>query len=378
MGLAALLLMSCDSQRLADSPVSSSPASAVAPEPPVENPLWLGAIQRLDERTGFIAFWNRTGPTLARTSDAGLTWHAVALPAERISTIRFIDSRVGWVTGFSVDDQQLVLRTDDGGATWQQTLAVANAPASGPLLQVQAVDGQAAWALVQPCESPMEETCSSELRQTSDGGRTWTTVARGGIVAERFVSGTTGWTVHRNGYMDADVYKTRDAGFTWTMQTHLDVGDVVGFDAANALTAWVVSRDGGYCTASTCERYQIERTTDGGASWRKLGNPKDAGGSCSGGQLAGPVFATPMQGWFAENTGAGGAAASTGVLRSDDAGSTWHCESSPSQTTVISAADPRHLWAARQYGGADSSLYASDDGGLTWRPLNLAGLSLYA
>lgn len=368
------LAASCTTQLVAARP-SPSPASEQSPQAqdsPVPNPLWLGSIQRLDGRIGFVAAWNGTGPPLARTSDGGLTWQKVPVPGVRISTLRFIDSKIGWVAGFSGNDQ-VVLRTQDGGKTWQQTLLVPNTPSSDPLLQIQAVDGQLAWALVQSCASAGEYTCSSELRRTSDGGHSWTTLVRGNIVAMRFVDSTRGWIVDHNGLMTANIESTTDGGSTWTTQLSTSSGDVVGLDAADGLSAWVLTRDGGYCTASTCSKYEVVRTIDGGSTWKSLGNPKAAGGNCWGGLLTGPVFASPTQGWLAENTGAGGAAASTGLLHSEDGGITWHCESTPTQTTLVSAADPLHLWAARQQGDEETSLYSTDDGGLTWRAVNLDG-----
>lgn len=372
--LAVWLTASCAPQHVAQ----STPSSAHAPSPvvadsPVPDALWLGAIQRLDSGSGFIATWNGTGPALARTSDGGLTWQAIGVPDMRITTLRFIDSKVGWIAGLSAD-KQLVLRTQDGGASWQQALVVSNAPGADPLLQIQAVNGQLAWVLVQPCASAGQYTCSSELRRTSDGGRSWITLARGNIVAERFVDATHGWIAEHNSYMGADIKVTTDGGSTWTLRAHTGSGDVVGLEAASGLTAWVLTRDGGYCTASTCTQYEVTKTTDGGVTWKSLGNPKAAGGNCWGGQLASPVFATPTRGWLAENTGAGGAAASTGLLRSDDGGSSWQCENAPTQTTLISAADPQHVWAARQHAAIDGSLYSSEDGGLTWGAVKLAAI----
>jgi hypothetical protein len=64
-----------------------------------------------------------------------------------------------------------------------------------------------------------------------------------------------------------------------------------------------------------------------------------------GGQLHSPLFASPVRGWLVENTGAGGAMASTGFPQSDDGGVTWRCHSAPTQTDVISAADPAHVQA---------------------------------
>lgn len=376
MLVVACLTASCATQQVATrpSPSLASEQSPLGQDSPIPDALWLGSIQRLDARTGYVAAWNGTGLPLARTSDGGLTWQTVPIPNVRITTLRFIDAQTGWVAGFS-GDNQVVLRTQDGGKTWHKTLLVPNAPGSDPLLQIQAIDGQRAWALVQPCLSAGEYTCESEVRRTSDGGHSWKAVVRGNVVAMSFADASRGWIAEHDSFMATDIMATSDAGATWTSQLHTGSGDVVGLDAANNLTSWVLTRDGGYCSASTCEKYDLLRTTDGGSTWRSLGNPKTAGGSCWGGQLTGPIFASPMRGWLAENTGAGGAAASTGLLKSEDGGVTWHCERTPTQTTLVSAADPLHVWVTRQHAGDQASLYSTDDGGLTWHALNLHSLT---
>jgi photosystem II stability/assembly factor-like uncharacterized protein len=121
------------------------------------------AIQRLNARTGFAAGWMGTGMGLARTSDGGATWQRMAIPVSGISKLRFIDERVGWVAGDVLRDSPriacwqtpptgtpechgTVLRTEDGGQTWQETLSTGS-DGQDPVRQLEAVDGQLAWAL---------------------------------------------------------------------------------------------------------------------------------------------------------------------------------------------------------------------------------------
>jgi len=372
-----LVVAGCQNERIAARPTSSSPLSAASPQPfpspavgsqsAEPNPLWIGSIQRLDARTGFIATVNHSGPLLARTNDAGAHWQDIAPPVELVTTIRFIDTRVGWVAGLVTDKDSAVFRTIDGGATWQQTLRVPAAQGNFPPLGLQAIDSQVAWALIPTCDG-----CTAELRRTVDGGRTWTSLTAGNIAAMRFATTTRGWIAVTDSYRNSYLKVTSDGGRTWSIGTHVTSGSVVGLDTASSLTAWALVRDGGYCSASTCTRYELLRTTDGGVSWNSLGNPKPTSGTCAGGHLYGPLFASPVRGWLAENTGAGGAMTSTGFLQSDDGGLTWRCHSDPTQTDVLSAADPTHVWVTSGHAGGEvMSLHSSDDGGLTWRALSL-------
>jgi hypothetical protein len=378
------------------SPVISSPSLQATTQPtvlPDGAPLSLAAIQRLDVKVGYIASWTGAGPVLARTMDGGVSWQTLSVPAALLTSLRFVDANVGWAGGFIPRDVPqvaceqapptasspcygVVLRTLDGGATWQKSLLI---PFDGvhedPVLQIQAIDALSAWALVLNC-NPYSLSCPAQVERTTDGGARWTVVAGGNLVAMRFASATRGWLAAVNPDGSTEIQVTSDGGSTWTTHLRTTSGTVVGLDAANSLTAWVITQESGYCTATTCERYELYRTTDGGSSWSDLGNPKTlAGGSCWGGHLAGPLFASPTRGWMAENTGAGGAAASTGLLTTGDGGVSWRCLTQPSNTYLVSAADPTHLWVTSNRVVDDATtLFASDDGGTSWRQLSLAGL----
>jgi len=382
------------------SQVMPSPSVTGSMEPTAwapETPISLSAIQRLDVNVGYIASWTGSGPVLAQTTDGGSTWKPIAVPAARLTSLRFIDANVGWVAGFIPRDapqvacQQAppspsspcygaVLRTQDGGATWQMSLLVPDSGVYGdPVLQVQAIDGQLAWALVLACSPTTQPrgslACPTELRHTVDSGRTWSTEADGYIAAIRFATSSRGWMATINPDGSSDVKTTFDGGVTWTAHLRTTSGSVVGLDAADSSTAWVMTQDGGYCSATTCTNYELYRTADGGNNWSNLGNPKTAGGNCSGGHFVGPIFPTPSRGWLAENTGAGGAKATTGLLATDDGGATWRCLAQPSNTYLVSAADPTHLWITSNRLGDDATtLFASHDGGTSWRQLSLAGL----
>jgi photosystem II stability/assembly factor-like uncharacterized protein len=61
-------------------------------------------------------------PFMLKTANAGDTWTKVAPPlTERtLLDIFFLDEQIGWVVGASGDDG-LVLKTTDGGASWEVT-----------------------------------------------------------------------------------------------------------------------------------------------------------------------------------------------------------------------------------------------------------------
>ena len=374
--MAALVVVAgCDK---AITPAGSAPSAAFLPsthpstptveESPDPSPLWLSAIQRVDAATGFIETVNQAGQgRLAATTDAGRTWTEIATPLRYVTAIHFGDAHKGWVTGVLDDHRWSVLHTSSGGKTWDTSTAFPAAPGAYPPVQIDAVDGDVAWVVIPTCNG-----CAAQLRRTLDGGRSWTTVRTAPIVLIRFLSATRGWIATTTQTGRTDVYVTLDGGDSWAASAHTSFGGVSGLEAIGS-TAWLITAAGGYCTGSTCERYQLLRTTDMGASWSDLGNPKRANTPCAGGHLVGPLFVTATRGWFAENIGAGGAMASTGWMRTDDGGAKWSCSSTPSEVSLVSIADPMRLWIAvrNPAGSYSDKLMESDDGGDTWQAVNL-------
>ena len=347
---------------------------------------------------GFVAGWTGSGLGLARTSDGGASWQRIAIPASHISVLRFIDANVGWAGALVLRDVPqvacsqaapagaspcygVVLRTQDAGRTWQETLTIPTDTINGePIRQLEAVDGQRAWALVQaPCTTTPPAgylfNCPAELRRTADGGRTWTILLRDNIASIRFASVTRGWLAMVDASGTAEVRVTSDGGSTWTTTLRTASGAPMGLDAATNQTAWLMTEDTSSCSASQCGTYTLFRTDDGGTTWASIGNPNGAIGGCTLGHLAGPLFASPSTGWLALNLGAGGVAGPGGLLQTKDGGKTWRCAAKPPNTYLISAADPLHLWVNSVERGSEvSTLYSSDDGGATWRTLDLSPL----
>jgi photosystem II stability/assembly factor-like uncharacterized protein len=374
------------------SPLTTATRTAAAPSPATDHALFT-AIQRLDAYIGFVTGPIGTAVVVTKTRDGGATWQRLAIPASHITAVRFIDERVGWAAGFVLRDSPqaacwqapptglpgcrgVVLRTEDGGQSWQQALSIGWDGVRGdPVRQLQALDGLRAWVLA-PGVSQCDAECPTELRRTTDGGKTWTTLLRGGLAAIRFASSSRGWIALVDPAGSVEVRATSDGGTTWTSGHQLATHGVPTLDAATTQSAWVMTRDWAACSASNCGQYELFRTDDGGVSWSSLGNPKDSAGSCAFGLLGGPLFASAARGWLTLNLGAGGGQGRTGgLLTTEDGGTTWRCSSTPPNTVLVSAADPLHVWVTSYNGGSDTAtVYASNDGGRTWRALDLGGV----
>lgn len=349
-------------------------------------PLTRGPFQLLTPQLG----WATINSGLVRTSDGGKTWFGTFLtPDAAFGQLRFVDPARGWailqrygrgascVAPLTPAPCWSVMTTADGGTHWEDRLSVAsNQTGTATISSLQAIDDQRAWVVVATTDCDAAG-CAWALRRTSDGGRSWQTQLSGRLGPMRFASALRGWIASgRAGDVlgGTNVLVTSDGGASWR-QAYATADGVLSIDAADEGDAWILTRDGGYCTASSCSKYELLRTVDGGSTWSSLGNPKDRA-TCSGGHLEGPLFASPSVGWFGIGLGAGGANVGPGgVMRTTDGGKTWDCKPFPADASAISAADPLHAWTRsddRQ--GSFSTIYTTNDGGASWHRIDAEAL----
>lgn len=344
LAIVSVIFVACGSATRA-APSATPPATAVAPDvgsapSPARGPLQVASVDFVSEQVGWLATFR--GP-LYRTTASG--WTALpAVPDRVILDIDFVGTQVGWAiaryapaegcSAAPIDPSRCrtaVLRTQDGGVTWDERLVVPFTPSgtgAEPALRVAAVDIDTAWAR-------LGDAGGSELRLTQDGGRSWRTVLRArGLGALAADSARGAWVIAPSA-SGADVLRTMDAGATWEPQLRGN---------AHALTRvgshlWVLERDGAYCTASNCHGYRLRHSADAGASWTDLGNPK-LSATCSGGHLGAPSFSDRdlLTGYIPISLGAGGARVGDGgVLVTADGGRTWTCESTPPNVVRVAA-----------------------------------------
>jgi photosystem II stability/assembly factor-like uncharacterized protein len=152
----------------------------------------------------------------------------------------------------------------------------------------------------------------------------------------------TGWVVGDidPGGAGGAIYQTTDGCKTWRSITHTDeILTTIHF--VNRTTGWVTGLAG-----------RIERTDDGGLSWKVQRNERE------GEPLNGMFFIDERRGWVVGGSGL--------VLRTTNGGETW------TQTNTGRIED---LWAVRfsssEHGwivGENGLILATTDGGNTWAP----------
>lgn len=174
-----------------------------------------------------------SGPAyVIRTTDGGATWQSTSLTGlagSLIDVMIFPDGLHGLAVGgtgtSNVGSRVVVLATDNGGATWTQRY-VASAPPVG--------DGEWGWKISFP--TPLVGYVSVErvstaatgmLLKTTDGGLTWSELDVPGVGNAQgvgFLTADRGWISGRGSSAT-----TIDGGLTWTPTTTID-GSVNRFE----------------------------------------------------------------------------------------------------------------------------------------------------
>jgi len=324
------------------------------------------AVVRTDANHGWAA--GRDG-TIAVTTDGGATWSPQENkpPVHPLTSMSFVDNLRGWAVG----DAGTIIATTNGGATWTacfRWLDAAPYPRG-----ISFVDQEHGWLV---------ESMSGLVFRTTDGGDSWDFQAPSTVTTQAramdFVDATHGWIVGGHG----DITATTDGGATWASQLPgwpTPLNDVA---FASLTHGWAVG-DGGTLLA----------TTNGGQKWR----PQKSGVTRS---LWGVWFATNRVGWA---VGAGGT-----ILVTRDGGTTWRRQSSrtvsdfrdvafgdathgvavggePRYTTdggahwlsssigwdwplaAVAMIGTERAWGVTETGPIGGTIYASTDGGASWR-----------
>ncbi len=207
----------------------------------------------LDENQGWVVGGENTvrGGLIAVTRDGGASWRVETnvvknrLHPERYSfyAVRFVDGERGWVGG----DDGIILRTVDGGRTWE-TQRTGHGPEA--VLDLFFLDRDTGWA-----------STSDGILWTTDGGEAWhggRAMSREGTgelnlfgcAAVQFADARTGFVVSHHG-----ILKSTDGGRRWDFTSAPELA-FAGLHFLSPLVGWAVGEGG-----------TIVRTRDGGATW---------------------------------------------------------------------------------------------------------------
>lgn len=301
--------------------------------------------------------------------------------------VTFIDTQRGWAVG----DRGVVLHTDDGGVHWRTQPSGVDCP----LLSVSFVSPERGW-VVGGYATPLSHRTRGTVLRTIDGGRTWqrvqdTTLPR--LTHVQFFDDAHGVaTGYGSSFYPSGLFVTRDGGASWqpfatpkrtawlaadfvdvnngvvasargsrgaivdrklelSMLTGADNRTVHSMAMANATQGWLVGDNG-----------LVALTNDGGVSWQPPAVLPSASSQAAGAanQKADyqAVCAKGQQVWIAGALGGQ-------VLYSQDGGQSWATQATPVQTPLrsITFVDSSHGWAV----GTLGTIISTTDSGRTWR-----------
>ena len=244
----------------------------------------------------------------------------------------------------------------------------------------------------QPCTFYQGAT-GGGVWKTTDCGALWTPIGDGqietGSIGAIAVSeshpdivwvGTGSAAIRSNVIIGRGVYKSIDAGRTWSLVGLRDGGQIgaVAIHPSNPDIVWVAV--GGSPFGPT-EMRGIYKTIDGGKTWtRTLFVNRETGARVVAINPANPdeVYAAMYRGFRKGwDIISGGPASEGGIYKSTDGGTKWAKLSAGLPQRLIGKIDldvarskPSTVYAMVEAPGPEGGLYRSDDGGATWGMVN--------
>jgi photosystem II stability/assembly factor-like uncharacterized protein len=276
----------------------------------------------------------------------------------RLTTVRMINQSVGW----AVAANTTVLRTVDGGADWKNVTPVYTNYSSNALPPTFTfTDGLHAWIAYQAgiYQNPVT------ILRTTDGGQTWerTTISPSDVshIAALQFRGNTGWLLLGGdpgaGHEGFSFYSTTDGGKNWSFLSTLYTSDQVsGISFLNTTTGFLAF-GGPYSTP------QLAVTHNGGLTWTNLSLPaiKDLPSADVDEYLTTPPVLFGSHGYLpvyvSTTTGTQGFV----IYQSVDSGQTWSAGDAKTLSPTGSPATLSDFYIVDQTHG-----YVTDAQGATW------------
>jgi photosystem II stability/assembly factor-like uncharacterized protein len=275
---------------------------------------------------------------IVRTADGGETWQTVQPPgtSQRLWDVEYADANTVFLAG----ENGLISRSIDGGTTWNSI----QSGGAGVTHGFDKVDGQHAWA----------GQDSGEIVYTTDGGTQWIRASVSGfdefgsLMAVAFANRSRGWAAGRNDFFGGSVgiiARSNDGGRTWQPQFQVPDFTFNGLETTSARTAFAVGAyqfvGGGL----------VLRTRNGGASWQNV-TPAAEG-------FRDVFFIDASIGWVVGSS----------IWKTTNGGTNWTrvYGTGASELDAISFADPMNGWAT----GYNNLVLHTTDGGQNWVAQNV-------
>ncbi len=307
--------------------------------------------------------------------------------AVTITEILMVDAQTGWAIGGLEGDSDHVLRTVDGGESWQDLTPPEPAPDPdmAPKIAISAfLDADNAWVIYSAAPGVEADLPMLRVWRTADGGQSWTPsvpLETNDLISYRrplrmtFADSQHGWMLLDLGAgmmrQYVALYRTADGGQTWEQlvdpmdEEPIQLCPKTGLTFADGSLGWLTRDCHGFM-----QDFPFERTENGGADWLSSNLPiLDAEQVDQGISLCYPH--SPR--WFTPPDGVIGVTCirfegdspepilAGYTYRTNDAGETW---------SILRAPPGDFLWLDPERGWSLSRTISwTEDGGETWRAI---------
>lgn len=260
--------------------------------------------------------------TILKTTNGGATWQVnpnAAGMLEPLYAVQFLNGTTGYAGG----ESGRVLKTTDAGATWFPQ----NTPVFRDIYALAFSSSQEGWAV----------GSQGLILRTTDGGNNWfqqTSGVSASLYGAQALSASTGYAVGTNG----TVLLTTDGGTSWTHQTTGTIQNIYGIQ--------MVSGTIGYA----CGSFGLMlKTTNGGANWIPQTSSVDL-------SLYTIQFTSSLTGWAMGSYGI--------IVKTTNGGFTWFEQNSPTSNDIFGVRFTNSSigWGVGDFG----TIVKTTDGGSNW------------
>jgi photosystem II stability/assembly factor-like uncharacterized protein len=332
------------------------------------------------------AGWILKGNNLFWTDSGGTSWRKITPSVTgSIQAVEFLDMKDGWVvaveSGVAGAPLYSLAVTDDGGVTWEMSLlelfAMGDVTSFPAAVYLDRLDAATGWITVQRASG--SNFNQGALFQTTDGGETWSRLFSPNGNPAHFVNANTGWIA--GGPEDDDLYRTLNGGSSWENQ------QIVSSDPQSSLRYHLMppmfDRHGRgvlpvLASSDDFAQLDIYITNNTGDSWEYASSVTVSDFAID----SIPISIPEPEEWLLITP-------QGRVISTNDRGA-HYIETAAvglsGQITELQMVDSEYGWALQVSGDCTpnsdigekqcsqlSSLLQTDDGGLTWCPLNLPG-----
>ena len=287
---------------------------------------------------------------------------------QRLRSVSAVSEKVAWASGAGAT----VLRTGDGGVTWQKFSVT---PEALDFRDIDAVDAQTAYVM------SIGNGPASRIYKTTDAGKTWNLQFKNDD-PKAFLDAMSFWDANHGIAFGDSVDKqfyilTTSDGVTWSRVPPANLPPAQGNEgafAASGTNIAVFGKSHAWIGTGAAAKSRVLRTTDGGHSWQVADTPLASGPSAGIFSIA---FRNAKHGVIVGGDYRKEQEAVDNLAMTNDGGATWTLVKGLSGFRSLVAYVPgmkKPTLIAVGPAGADYSL----DDGKTWKPIEGPGFDTFS